>query len=282
MGKPGEASKDHERAVKSAISKKNVDAPAKGAIQSMFMEMCNMDIPKEAAALELLHNRHYMNYSCSMRQISLGHDKILHLEKGGDEMAISTEKTMADKYFNRDSDPKFLKLCEDYEKNPDEYFRKLAKYQPDWKCPVEPQKITLYWYVAFFNANWTMSTKPHCPVFSPSFKKAPNKYSSPERHELWAKMTMLIYTPGANPETILAGFENVDEAMEYFVNKSGHCPNLEKKAYEKACINREELGLREEDEEELEDDDELQEPELCPSVEGNVYLIFIHFQIQNC
>ena len=275
MGKPGEASKDHERAVKSAISKKNESAPAKSAIQSMFMEMCNMDIPKEAAALELLKNRKYMNFSCPMRHISLGHDKVLHLEKGGEEMAISSEKTMADKYFSRHEDPNFERLCTEYKNNPEEYFRKLKKYQPDWKCPVEPEKITLYWYAAFFNANWTMSTKMHCPVFSPSHKKVPNKFSNPEGFERWAKMTMLIYTPGARPETIMDGFDNVSDAMDHFVRESGHCPNLEKKAYEKACINRAERGLQEEADDELEDEEEeFQEPELFPSsIEGTYKLL---------
>ena len=271
MTKPSEASKDHERALKSVVSKKNANTPAKSSVQSMFIEMCKKDQPKEAACLEILKHRNYMEFSIAMRHISLGHFKKLHLEKSGTDMAITTEKTMADTYFRRDEDEKFAKLCQEFENNPDEYFRKLAKYQPDWKCPVEPKEVSLYWYVAYFNTNWTMSTKPHCPVFKPAFKKIPNKFSQPERHELWATSTMLIYTPGAHPDTILDGFENTDEAMKHFVYESGYCPNLEKDNYEKAIINRKELGLQEEGDED--EEDEFKEPELCPSVESKYYIL---------
>ena len=266
MTKNPEASKDHERALKSVVSKKNANIPAKSAVQSMFMEMTKMDKPKEAACLEILKHRHYMEFSVPIRHVSLGHLKKLDLDKEGHELVMADEKSMADAYFNRDQDENFAKLCEEYEKDPKEYYRKLAKFQPEWKYPVEPKEISLYWYVAYFTKGWKMTVQQHCPHFTPAFKRPPNKFSNPEGHALWARATMLQHIPGVKPETLQDEFESINDAMHHFVYESGYCPNLEKEKYEKACINRKELGLAEEDEED--EEEELQEPELCPSIEG--------------
>ena len=111
-----------------------------------------------------------------------------------------------------------------------------------------------------------MTVQQHCPHFTPALKRPPNKFSNPEGHALWARATMLQHIPGVKPETLQDEFESINDAMHNFVYESGYCPNLEKEKYEKACINRKELGLAEEDEED--EEEELQEPELCPSIEG--------------
>ena len=203
-----------------------------------------------------------MEYSCAKRQVSLGHNKVLHLDKNPEDLAMSAEKSMADAYFNRTNDEKFQKLCEDYNKDPDEYYRKLKKYQPNWLTPKKPMDLNMHDYVAFFNKNWSMSTTEHFPDFRPGFKKTPNKVQK-ERFERWATTKMLIYTPGAHPDTILDGFATVEEAMKDFVENSGFCPNHIKDEWE---IANEDKECKNEDSDDEEDSNEF--PELFPTVEG--------------
>ena len=150
--------------------------------------------------------------------------------------------------------------------------RKARKYQPNWRTPKKPQDLNLYDYVAFFTKGWTLKANEHVPCFSPSFKTVPHK-SQTERFNLWAKTRMMIYTPGANPDNILEGFDNVEAAMKHFVEESGHCPPYIKEDWEEAT--QEKPGERQLDEEQPEvvEDDEFEYPELVPSVEGTQFIV---------
>ena len=269
VSKCPDSSKDFKKIARSVISKKNETATAKSVVNSIMMETTKTDTPKEEACLQLLKSRDYMNFSKPMRPISLTHACAIRLDKDGKDLAVSSEKSWADAYFKRDEDEKFLRLCEEYEKDPEEYFRKLRKFQPNWRTPKKPSEIKLIDYAAFFNKNWTMTTSEHFPVFSPAFKNPPHK-SHTERFEQFARTRMLMYTPGAKPETIFNGFDNVEAAMEYFVLESGYCPNSVREEWVEATKEKpsDMAHFGDEEASPVEEDEEFAYPDLAPSVEG--------------
>ena len=74
----------------------------------------------------------------------------------------------ANLFFERQRDPNFIKLCQDYETNPVPYKKKFLN-NTIWIAPVEPKKITLYMFIALFNEDWTFSENEHIPVVYPRF-----------------------------------------------------------------------------------------------------------------
>ena len=87
---------------------------------------------------------------------------------------------------------------------------------------MEPQKVNLATFAAHFNEDWTVADKEYMPEFYPRFPEFFKK-SKKDYMEKWAKREMLTYLPGARPETLLDGFKSVEDAMNHFVYKSGHC-----------------------------------------------------------
>ena len=225
MTKSGDSSKDHKKIVKSTIAKKNANAPAKKAVQSILMENVSKDTPKEECCLQLLRGRNYMSYNLPMSFVNLKDTRKVNLNKKGDEKAISTQENQAEVYFKRESDPGYKKLCEDFDNDSEDYFRRLKKFHPTWKTAVGPRDLSLHSFVAFFTRKWNFSTSESCPVFSPSFKRPP-KLRHKDRFEVWARSNILKYLPGATPETIVKKDQSVKNAFELFVTESGHCPRF--------------------------------------------------------
>ena len=132
------------------------------------------------------------------------------------------QNKIAETYFNRDSDPNFKRLCQEYQANPRAYYKKFKKMKPVYHEPVEPQKVNLDTFTCLFNEDWTVADKEYMPEFYPRFPEFFKK-SKKDTLEKWAKREMLTYWPGKKPETLLDGFKSVEDAMNHFVYESGYC-----------------------------------------------------------
>ena len=174
------------------------------------------------------------------RFVSLEHLKILNGVRN--EKPVTAEvQILLDAYFNRAEDKEFINLCFMHDYDKEGYFKWLAKRQPNWKNPVEPQRIDLRLFMAYFNPDWTVSSKEYSPEFSPSFVQVPDMIDAKEEFELWAKTQLLIAIPGVTPDSLekyLKCFASVGEAMKDFVLESGHCPALLREDWVAANIDK--------------------------------------------
>ena len=134
------------------------------------------------------------------------------------------ENDMADIYFKRHSNKNFIRLIEEYDKNPNDYndkFRKMKKkiWTNVLAGPVPPERITLYLFVAFFNEDWTLAEEESVPMIYPRF---PDPISRTQTSEIerWALREMLTNSPSVTNDNMSVILENIEGAIATFIH--GH------------------------------------------------------------
>ena len=192
---------------------------------------------------------------------------------------VKVAKNIADQYWARETDPRYLKAVEDFEK----------KSGSSGSLEKHPSQVSLYEYASKYRADWKLSGEVKVPHVTPNFASIPNKVGNQKRYIMFLKSVLLLHVPGTCLSDIdLFNIPDLEEECKLFV-ETPECPKLVREEFyqsQEEVGNKEELEQmdnphgNEEDlliepdaEEELYDQDEPWERLLYPMHQGEEELL---------
>ena len=166
---------------------------------------------------------------------------------------VRVKKNIADQYWGRDSDPRYLKACKDYEAGGSSGEEK------------HPRDVSLYEYASKYRADWIKSNEVKVPHFTPNFSRIPRRLGNKNRYMMFLKSMLLIHVPGAKFEDIeLLSLEDLEEECRLF-SQTQVCPKLVREEFNES--QKEDLkkkkkkpGREDEEDYDLSDDEPLENP----------------------
>ena len=166
---------------------------------------------------------------------------------------VRVKKNIADQYWGRDSDPRYLKACKDYEAGGSSVEEK------------HPRDVSLYEYASKYRADWIKSNEVKVPHFTPNFSRIPRRLGNKNRYMMFLKSMLLIHVPGAKFEDIeLLSLEDLEEECRLF-SQTQVCPKLVREEFNES--QKEDLkkkkkkpGREDEEDYDLSDDEPLENP----------------------
>ena len=166
---------------------------------------------------------------------------------------VRVKKNIADQYWGRDSDPRYLKACKDYEAGGSTGAEK------------HPRDVSLYEYASKYRADWIKSNEVKVPHFTPNFSRIPRRLGNKNRYMMFLKSMLLIHVPGAKFEDIeLLSIEELEMECRLF-SQTQVCPKLVREEFiesqkEDPKKKKKKPGREEEDDSDMSDDEPLENP----------------------
>ena len=191
---------------------------------------------------------------------------------------VKVAKNIADQYWARETDPKYLKAVEEFEK----------KSGSSNSLEKHPSQVSLYEYASKYRADWKLSGEVKVPHVTPNFSSIPNKIGNQNRYLMYLKSVVLMHVPGTCLNDIeLLSIQDLEEECKLFCDTT-ECPKLVKEEFlasqeevgsgedheqmNNPHGNEEDLLIEPEEEEELYDQDEPWERLLYPMHEAEELL----------
>ena len=135
---------------------------------------------------------------------------------------VKVAKNLADLYWSRDSDPRYKKACEEFEKKGESTSTK------------HPRDVSLYEFISKYRADWKMNVEEKVPHITPNFSRIPRKKGSLRRYEMFLRSILLTYVSGTNLDDIeLLSTTDLEEECRFFCEKP-ECPQLVREEFEES------------------------------------------------
>ena len=191
------------------------DSTVKKAMQKIVLAIVKEHDLSKNEAFKIISKENYVFYSRPFVFVNLTDQRRLNMEAcQGQEGTATLTKNVADLYWNRDNDPKYLSACERFNEDPH-------------SAPEDPRDVSLFTYAALYTAGWQYTGVHKIPVATPQYVYVPNKKARPESYENYCATTLFLYKPGSNPINFLwkdytdsesGQFRDAEEALLDFVN----------------------------------------------------------------
>ena len=201
-----------------------------------------------------------VTHSMDFKHLNIGCDsKTIDLD-GDLNTKISARQSMAETYWERDTDPNFQAACQKFIENRPNYYRSFAS---NWKNVKEPRQVSLHDYLAFFTRDWKPSKGEFVPVISPFYLRPPkNIEKNKEVYERWCRRNLLEFKVGCTPTNIIkeGDVEDYHTALKDFVeneNFSEECPSFLREEFEFA--NKIDTATEDKEKEQQQEDKENEE-----------------------
>ena len=151
-------------------------------------------------------------------------ENLLALEKGDPNRKVNLKKNLADQYWLRESDPRYLDACKEFE-------RESAAFKAEEK---HPKDVSLYEFASEYRADWRKSHDIKVPHITPNFSRIPNRLGNKSRYLMYLRSLILVHVPGAKLDDIeLLDLPDLEMECRLFCEKSD-CPKLVKEEFQES------------------------------------------------
>ena len=208
--KPEPTSENFETLVKKISETAAEDVPLRKVVQRILL---TNNKGHDVGIAEVFLNASQMNYVTYPRsfcQIKLTSTVAVNVEGGPDDPAIKENNGVAERYWRRETDPKYKQVVEEFENGT----RPLEK---------DPKLVSLYEFAMKFETSWRYRGEIQVPIWSPLLERIPNR-DDPKWWPMWCRNTLLLHKPGAKPDDY--PMENNDESDEAIKNNP-FCANID-------------------------------------------------------
>ena len=195
---------------KAIINNCDPNTPVKTLFQKILMKTIGShDLSRQESYL-IMSGNHFMEYSREFVCLNVCQTRKINVNANLGEEII--QNNMADKYWNRENNPQFKKLVQNFEDNPSEN-------------PLNPRSISLYDYARNYTPGWKWHGKEKVPHITPNFNKIPKKTDlNTDRYFMFLRTILLTFKPGTTYTEIYRLNEDESELQRAAFVQTEECP----------------------------------------------------------
>ena len=211
--------------MRATVEDANQEDPVRKIFQRILMKTIGTHDLSKQQCMHILNGLPFVSFPRKIVYVNvMGTRRVQEnlLEKDGDaRRQIKVAKNIADQYWGRDSDPRYLEACRKWEEG------RLQLEQ-------HPNQVSLYEFASYFRLDWKKSKDLKIPHITPNFNKIPKRLGKQERYQMFLTSLLLVHMPGAKlidvESLCIAELEGECRRFCY----SPKCPKLVREEFEES------------------------------------------------